>query len=182
MYFPDRLNQATKELSATEHWIYFSGNGYHKFWLACSCDKCYITYEISFGNARNSFYMKQVILLSEYLGWQREEILQSILYIINPKLQQWSKQTSSQSVRSLIDTSETWAWDRDLKDNHNHTWWSDLGFEGKGESDTTLHYSSVKVKVQSCWWNVERLGLKMLSVDADPGLRRALDIFKACNF
>lgn len=31
VYFSDRLNQATKELSATEHWIYFSSNRYHKF-------------------------------------------------------------------------------------------------------------------------------------------------------
>lgn len=49
VYFLDRLNQATKELSATEHWIYFSGNRYHKFWLICSSDKWCITYEISFG-------------------------------------------------------------------------------------------------------------------------------------
>lgn len=33
MYFSDKLNQETTELSATEHWIYWSSNRYHKFWL-----------------------------------------------------------------------------------------------------------------------------------------------------
>lgn len=71
MYFSDKLNQATKELLATEHWIYWSCNRYHKFWLTCSSDKWNIRYEISFG----TFILLQKWFLHEAsiypTGWKR---------------------------------------------------------------------------------------------------------------
>lgn len=44
-------------------------------------------------------------------------------------------------LRSPINTPETQTRDHDHKDNCNHTLWSNLGIEGKGENDMMTLFS-----------------------------------------
>lgn len=99
-------------------------------------------------------------------------------------------------LRSPINTSETHARDHDHEDNRNHTLWSYLEFEGKGESDMMALFSLTAEQYKAAGETLIFEGRSLCVIaefeevvcryrqglSTELVLQQALDIFNACNF